>query len=91
MPLHRTAVTPPSIEDHRQNQGLLSRNSNSTRANQTRKVFAWGQNREGQLSVRVSDSLDQFVNKPTVVVGLTGKENWPVALASGNTHSVAVT
>ncbi len=52
-------------------------------------MFAWGQNRDGQLSVRVQDSLESYVNKPTPVQGLKGR-NWPAAIASGNTHSVAV-
>ena len=61
-----------------------------------RAVFAWGMNKEGELSLAKSiqtqfDMTGQVicVNNPEKVVGLRG-ENWPTAIASGKSHSIAI-
>ena len=61
-----------------------------------RVVFAWGSNKEGELSLNksVQQNYDMSgkipcVNNPEKVAGLRG-DNWLRAISSGMSHSIAI-
>ena len=82
--LGNTRHTMPMRRGQSVNEGYnrMTTETSQNSFNDFKRVYAWGQNREGQLSVRSNDLVEQVVNRPTRVFGLKG-QHWPVRIASG--------